>query len=47
VEATANLLAAMLNGIVRYRVTSSDQGDNLRQTTIDFCRRSLMNGTSG
>jgi AcrR family transcriptional regulator len=46
-EATANLLTAMLNGIVRFRFTRSDQGDNLRQTTIDFCRRSLMNGSSG
>jgi hypothetical protein len=43
VEATADLLAAMLNGIVRYRITRSEQGDNLQQTTIDFCHRSLMN----
>jgi hypothetical protein len=46
VEATADLLTAMLNGIVRFRVTRSDQGNHLRQTTIDFCHRSLMNGRS-
>ena len=44
VEATTNLLAALLNGIVRYQVNRSNQDNNLRQTTIDFCRRSLMNG---
>ena len=43
VETTANLIAAMLNGIVRHRVLHADRVDELRQTTVDFCRRSLLN----
>jgi len=43
VETTANLIVAMLNGIVRQRVLHADRVDELRQTTVDFCRRSLLN----
>ena len=44
VVATANLITALLNGILLFKVTRSDPDNQLRQTTIDFCRRSLMIG---
>ena len=39
---TANLITAMLNGILLFKVVRSDEGNQLRQTAIDFCRRSLI-----
>jgi AcrR family transcriptional regulator len=44
VEETANLLVACINGIIRYKAMNPGNSDNMRQTAIDFCRRSLMNG---
>jgi AcrR family transcriptional regulator len=43
IEETANLLVACINGIIRYRAMNLGETNNLRQTAIDFCRRSLMN----
>jgi AcrR family transcriptional regulator len=44
VEETANLLVACINGIIRYIAMNLGETNNMRQTAIDFCRRSLMNG---
>ena len=43
VVSTANLITAMLNGILLFKVTRSDEGNQMRQAAIDFCRRSLIN----
>jgi len=37
-EETATLILSVINGIVRYRGINK----NMRATTVDFCRRSLM-----
>ena len=44
VDETASLLVAYINGIIRYKAMNMGEADNMRQTAIDFCRRSLMNG---
>jgi hypothetical protein len=38
------MLFACINGIVRYRATKLGPLDNMRETAVDFCRRSLING---
>jgi hypothetical protein len=35
---------SVINGIVRYRMMNRVLEKNLCKATIDFCRRSLMNG---
>jgi len=42
VEATAELLLASINGIIRYQVLNPDRSEAMRQTAVEFCRRSLM-----
>jgi len=42
-EKTATLILSLINGIVRYR----DINKNMREAAVDFCRRSLMNGSKG
>jgi AcrR family transcriptional regulator len=42
VEATADLLVASINGIIRYQVLNPGRSEAMRQTAVEFCRRSLM-----
>jgi hypothetical protein len=42
-DETAGLLVAYINGIIRYKAMNLGDTDNMCQTAIDFCRRSLMN----
>jgi hypothetical protein len=44
VKPTANLLLAMINGLVRQRVLNLNRLKNMKKTAVDFCRRSLING---
>jgi len=44
VDETASLLVAYINGIIRYKAMNLGETNKMRQTAIDFCRRSLMNG---
>jgi AcrR family transcriptional regulator len=43
IDETANLLVAYINGIIRYKAMNLGETDNMLQTAIDFCWRSLMN----
>ena len=45
VEETALLILSVINGIVRYQKMNRDPGKNLRRAAVDFCRRSLLNGS--
>ena len=38
---TANMLVALLNGLLRQKVYKFDQTDGVKDATIDFCKRSL------
>ena len=42
VEETAELLVASINGIIRYQVLNPGSSEAMRQTAVEFCRRSLM-----
>lgn len=42
VDATANLLIAMLNGLMRQKVAGMDRLEGVEAATIEFCRRSLV-----
>ncbi|MFC1856560.1 TetR/AcrR family transcriptional regulator [Thermodesulfobacteriota bacterium] len=42
VEATANLIVAMLNGLLRQRGLGFEEVRGLKETTAEFCRRSLV-----
>ena len=42
VEATTGLIIAMVNGLLRRRSLKLDRIEGLKQTTVEFCRRSLM-----
>ena len=44
IDETASLLVAYINGIIRYKAMNLGETNNMRQTAIDFCRRSLVNG---
>jgi len=44
-EETAIIILSVINGIVRYQKMNPDPGKNLRKAAVDFCRRSLMNGS--
>jgi len=43
-EETAIMILSVMNGIVRYKKMNQDPNKDLRQTAVEFCRRSLMNG---
>lgn len=48
VEETANLLICLLNGLSRRRsLYMNENGMDIRQATIEFCRRSLLNKAHG
>lgn len=48
VEETANLLICLLNGLSRRRsLYMNENGTDIQQATIDFCRRSLLNTAHG
>ena len=42
VDATVNLMSAMLNGLMRQRGLKFKEVKGLRETTVEFCRRSLV-----
>jgi AcrR family transcriptional regulator len=42
VAETAELLVASINGIIRYHVLNPGRSKAMRQTAVEFCRRSLM-----
>ena len=39
---TANLIVAMINGLIRQRTLGLDHIRDMRTTTVEFCRRSLL-----
>jgi AcrR family transcriptional regulator len=41
-EETATLILSVINGIVRYGQMDLDPEKNLRESAVEFCRRSLM-----
>jgi AcrR family transcriptional regulator len=42
IEATTGLIIAMVNGLLRRRSLKLDGMRGLKETTVDFCRRSLL-----
>jgi hypothetical protein len=42
VDATVNLIVAMLNGLIRQRGLKFDEVKGLEETAVEFCRRSLV-----
>ncbi|MBI9083338.1 MAG: TetR family transcriptional regulator [Desulfobacterales bacterium] len=42
VATTTSLLLAMINGLLRRRVLELDQIEGFKETSIEFCRRSLV-----
>ena len=42
VDATVNLIGAMLNGLIRQRGLKLKEVKGLRETAVEFCRRSLV-----
>jgi AcrR family transcriptional regulator len=42
IDATANMLIAMLNGLMRQQVAGMDTLKGVEAATIEFCRRSLV-----
>jgi AcrR family transcriptional regulator len=42
VDATGNLISAMLTGLMRQRGLKFEEVKGLRETTVEFCRRSLV-----
>jgi AcrR family transcriptional regulator len=47
VHATVNLIGAMLNGLMRQRGLKFEEVEGIKQTVVDFCRRSLVNTEFG
>lgn len=45
IEATAGLIIAMINGLLRRRGLKLDRIQGLKETTLEFCRRSLLKTT--
>ena len=41
-DATVNLIVAMLNGLIRQRGLKFKEVKGLKETTVEFCRRSLV-----
>ena len=46
VSATANILVALLNGLLRQKVYKFEQTDGVKDATIDFCKGSLTAGST-
>ena len=42
VDTTVSLIGAMLNGLMRQRSLKFEEVQGLQETTVDFCRRSLV-----
>ena len=42
VDATSNLIGTLLNGLVRQRGLKFKEVEGLRETAVEFCRRSLV-----
>ncbi|MFC1814332.1 TetR/AcrR family transcriptional regulator [Thermodesulfobacteriota bacterium] len=42
IDATVNLVVAMLNGLIRQRGLKFKEAKGLKTTTVEFCRRSLV-----
>ena len=40
-NATVNLIGAMLNGLMRQRGLKFGEVEGIKETTVEFCRRSL------
>ena len=47
VHATVNLIGAMLNGLIRQRGLKFEEVEGIKETAVDFCRRSLVNTEFG
>jgi AcrR family transcriptional regulator len=47
VRATANLIVALLNGLMRQRGLKFEEVEGIKETAVDFCRRSLVNTEFG
>jgi len=47
VDATVNLIVAMLNGLIRQRGLKFKEVKGLKETAVEFCRRSLVNKKGG
>jgi hypothetical protein len=47
VHATVNLIGAMFNGLIRHRGLNFEEVDGIKQTAVDFCRRSLVDKDLG
>lgn len=43
ISKTVSLLIAMINGMLRQRVLKLDKLQGMEKTTVEFCRRSLLN----
>jgi AcrR family transcriptional regulator len=44
VDATVNLIIAMLNGLIRQRGLKFEEVEGIKDTAVEFCRRSLVIG---
>ncbi len=42
IDATSNMLIAMLNGIMRQQMAAMDSLEGVEATTIEFCRKALV-----
>ena len=47
IEATANMIIAMLNGLMRQQIAGMDDLESVEMATIEFCRNSLLAKTEG
>ena len=47
VHATVNLIGAMLNGLMRQRGLKFEEVERIKETAVDFWRRSLVNTEFG
>jgi hypothetical protein len=45
-DATANILVALINGVMRQKISSLDSFEGVAQSTIEFVRRGLVNTVS-
>jgi len=46
-DATVNLIVAMLNGLIRQRGLKFQEAKGIKETTVEFCRRSLVKNEFG
>ena len=47
VYATVNLIVALLNGLMRQRSLRFEEVEGIKETAVEFCRRSLVNTAFG